>query len=88
MTEDDRARFQHILKDFNLALRQMVEAELSAGNSIVYAVDGHPAPPAGGMIKLALDLITRPIGTKDGMHACVRDCSTHHTELKEERRFF
>lgn len=49
---------QAVLDRFPSALKALVEAELAAGNTIIEAGAGQPAPPAGDMIKLAQDLIT------------------------------
>ena len=74
-----------ILDRFPPVLRTLVLAELAAGNKIIDAGAGHPAPPAGDMVKLANDL--RP-PLPDALSAYARDSSTHHMEITDEDRFF
>ncbi len=82
------AEHGRILVRFPPALKALVEAELAAGNTIVDAGAGHPAPPAGDMIKLAHDLRTRIPNANDGLSAHARNTSTHHTEITDADRFF
>ena len=84
LTEEHRA----VLDRFPSALRTMVENELAAGNSIIDAGAGHPAPPAGGVIKLAHDLITMKKDSGDGLHIHQRNSSTHNQELTDDQRFY
>jgi len=76
---------RRILDRFPPDLRALVLAELEAGNAIMEAGAGHPAPPAGDMIKLADDLRT-PL--PDTLDVYARDSSTHHTEITDADRFF
>jgi hypothetical protein len=77
-----------ILDRFPPALKALVEAEIAAGNTIIDAGAGHPAPPAGHMIKLAHDLRTRTTDVNDGLSVYPRNTSTHHTEITDADRFF
>jgi hypothetical protein len=79
------AEHLRILDRFPPLLRALVMAELEAGNAIIDAGAGHPAPPAGDMIKLAGDLRTP---TSPGLQVYARDSSTHHTEITDATRFF
>lgn len=47
-----------LLAGLPAALRDLMQAEPRAGNTIIEAGAGHPVPPAGGMIKPAGDLRT------------------------------
>ncbi|MBK8227786.1 MAG: hypothetical protein IPK70_11510 [Flavobacteriales bacterium] len=51
MTTSDHLRQQ--LAEFPASLRELVEAELQAGNSIVAIENGFPAAPCGASVKLA-----------------------------------
>lgn len=79
---------QAVLDRFPLRLKALVLAELEAGNFIIEAGAGHPAPPAGDMIKLGHDLITRANDAADDLHCQERYSSTHHQEISDEERFF
>ncbi len=79
------AEHQRILGRFPTALQALVIAELEAGNTIIDAGAGHPAPPAGDMIKLEKELST-PLPV--ALHAYTRNSSAHHTEITDEQRFF
>ncbi|MBK6776686.1 MAG: hypothetical protein IPG74_12910 [Flavobacteriales bacterium] len=57
---------RRLLDRFPPALKALVEVELAAGNTIIDARAGHPAPPAGDMIMLARDLGTRTANLDDG----------------------
>ena len=76
---------QLVLDRFPPTLRALVLAELDAGNTIVEAGAGHPAPPAGDLIKLAHDLRT-PLA--EGLAAYARNGSSHHTEVSDADRMF
>lgn len=71
---------------FPPALRALVEAEVAAGNEILEVGAGHPAPPAGCMVKLAHDLRTWGDGV-DGLSLYARNSSTHHQEITDADRF-
>jgi hypothetical protein len=48
------------LASFPQALRDLVHAELAAGNSVVSIGPGHPAPWTGALLRLAKSVTTRP----------------------------
>jgi len=73
------------LAQFPIGLLKLIEAELAAGNSIVEWGGGHPAPPAGGMVKLAHDLRTT---MPTGLVAYARDSSLYHTEITDPERSY
>lgn len=79
---------QHVLDRFPPLLKALVEAELRAGNRIIDAGAGHPAPPAGDMIKLEKDLLTFGSGSNEGLRLYARNSSAHHQELTDEQGLF
>ena len=76
---------RRVLDRFPPALRAWVLEELAAGNTILEVGAGHPAPPAGDMIKLALDMRTQ---LATGLVAYARNGSLHHTEVTDADRMF
>lgn len=76
---------QRILDRFPPDLRALVLAELEAGNAVIDAGAGHPAPPVGDIIKLANDLSTPLPGT---LRAQVRNGSMCHMEITDADRIF
>jgi hypothetical protein len=59
--------FSRDAEAFPSVLRLLLEAELSAGNTIVEAGSAFPAPPAGSYFKLAAPVTTRPHESGDGL---------------------
>jgi len=51
-------------------LRAVVEAELAAGNEVAKVLQGYPAPPAGGGIRLARPLSVPLASTAAGVRPC------------------
>ncbi|MBL9138952.1 MAG: hypothetical protein JNK85_23995 [Verrucomicrobiales bacterium] len=76
------------LAQFPPTLRALVEAELSAGNSIVEIGHGHPAPPVGAYFKLANRVTTCPRASGAGLNFYERNGSSHSGEFTDEKRFF
>ena len=70
------------------ALRQLLEAELAAGNSIVEVGHSFPAPPAGAYFKLANKVSTRPRASGDSVVFYERNSSTYSGEFTDVKRFF
>ena len=54
------AEFAKDLAAFPAVLRELVEAELAAGNAIAEITTGFPAPPVGLCLKLTQNLMSRP----------------------------
>ena len=73
---------------FPAAMRELIKAELAAGNEITELSGGFPAPPVGAYLKLARPVTTRPRETAGGIDFCDRNGSTHSGEFTEETRFF
>lgn len=70
------------------ALRQLLEAELAAGNSIMEVGHSHPAPPAGAYFKLANKVSTRPRGPGEGLTFYERNGFNHSGEFTDGKRFY
>jgi len=86
MSVPDHTTTTTYLAQFPLKLKRLVEAELVAGNSILEYGGGHPAPPAGGMIKLAKDLQT---DLPSDLSTYARNTSLYHTEITDgDRRYW
>jgi hypothetical protein len=76
------------LQAFPAALRELVEAELGAGNSIVEIASTFPAPPAGAYVKLSQKVTTRARASWAGVNFYDRNTSSYSGEFADERRFF
>ncbi|MBP7516008.1 MAG: hypothetical protein KA791_15780 [Flavobacteriales bacterium] len=79
---------QRVIVLFPAALRGLIEAEIAAGNRIIHAGAGHPAPPAGEQVMFAEDLKTRKKTAKDGLRFHERESSSHHQEITDDQGFF
>ena len=69
LTPEQQAEFARELARFPSALRELVQAELAAGNAIEEIGHSFPAPPVGAYIKLALVLVTRQPVSSQGPRA-------------------
>ncbi|MGV3638156.1 MAG: hypothetical protein ACO1NQ_11000 [Flavobacteriales bacterium] len=74
-----------LIERFPTVLSNLIHAELAAGNRIIDHGAGHPAPPAGAMVKFA-DAISSD--TPTGLHIYARNSSLYHTEISDAQRFF
>ena len=79
---------QRIVRLFPAALRALIHAELAAGNRIIHAGAGHPAPPAGEQVMFAEDLKTREKNATDELRYSERESSSHHQEITDAQGFF
>lgn len=70
------------------ALRELLEAELAAGNEIVESGHSFPAPPAGAYFKLARPVTTRPRKSGRGLDFYARNSSSYSGEFTDAKRFF
>lgn len=61
--------FRKELERFPAPLKALLAAELAAGNEIVEAGGGFPAPPVGGLARLRHPITTRPADAQDGLVA-------------------
>ena len=76
------------LAKFPVTLRTLIEAELTAGNSIVEFGHSFPAPPAGAYIKLANKVSTRARDDGDGLSFYQRNSSSYSGEFTDDKRFY
>lgn len=58
---------QRELERFPTVLRELIEAELAAGNTITEVGRSFPAPPAGAYVQLAWQVTTRPRAPGNGL---------------------
>jgi len=78
-------------KDFEAlppVLRELLEAELAAGNTITEVSHSHPAPPVGACFMLARRVTTRPHASGDGLFFRERNSSLLSGEFTDAKRFF
>ncbi len=78
----------HDITVFPAALRELIEAELNAGNTIVQQSNTFPAPPAGTWVMLEKPVTTRPRQTAEGVKFFERQSSTQSGEFFDADRFF
>lgn len=80
--------FKSRLAEFPVVLRELVEAELAAGNSIVEMASCFPAPPAGAYVKLARFITTRPRVKTEQIDFYDRNTSICSGEWTDAKRFY
>ena len=80
--------FAEAFAAFPLKLRNLVLAEIAAGNSIVEIGAGFPAPPVGANLKLAQPVSTRPRKSAHGVDFYERNSSLYSGEFTDAKRFF
>ncbi len=78
---------RRVLSAFPPALRQLVEAELAAGNGIQHAGGGFPAPPAGAQVMLTSHLRASPPHL-EGLVVRERNSSLNHLEITDGQGFY
>ncbi|MEO8068281.1 MAG: hypothetical protein ABI599_11365 [Flavobacteriales bacterium] len=74
--------------EFPAVLRELVMAELAAGNSIAEFAHGFPAAPCGAYIKLALPVSSRPRGNTADLDFYDRNSSSYSGEFTDDKRHF
>jgi hypothetical protein len=82
------AEFARRVAEFPIALRELIAAELSAGNRIVEVASCFPAPPAGAYVKLAQPVTTRARTNTAQVDFYDRNTSLYSGEWTDGRRFF
>ena len=82
------AQYAAQLVAFPSVLRELVEAELAAGNTIVEVASCFPAPPAGAYVKLAKSITTRPRAKTAALDFYDRNTSIYSGEWTDARRFY
>jgi hypothetical protein len=80
--------YQKDFEAFPARLKQLLEAELAAGNEIAEFGHGFPAPPAGAYIKLAKPLLSRPRASGNGIDFYDRNLPSYSGEITDSKRFF
>lgn len=73
---------------FPAVLRQLVEAELAAGNGIAELGHGFPAAPCGAYILLVRAVTTRPRAATAELHFYDRNASSYSGEFTDAARHF
>lgn len=84
LTADQHAE----LARFPGALRDLVRAELAAGNAIEDIGHSFPAPPVGAYVLLARALTTRPAASGQGLDFRARNSAITSGEFADARRHF
>ncbi|WP_414662266.1 hypothetical protein [Horticoccus sp. 23ND18S-11] len=76
------------LAAFPPALRELVAAEVAAGNAVVEISSTFPAPPAGACVRLAGRVTTRPRASAPGLSFYERNSSQYSGEWTDAKRFY
>ena len=76
------------LAGFPPALKALVEAELTAGNTLLEIGGGHPAPPIGACAKLEKKVSTRPRASDEALSFYERNSSSYCGEFTDATRHF
>ena len=76
------------LAGFPAVLRELVEAELAAGNEVAEVGHGYPAAPCGAYIKLARAVGTRPRTSEAELAFYDRNTPTFSGEFTDAKRHF
>lgn len=87
MTSDIN-ELRRILAPMPADLRELVEAELHAGNSIVEISSKPPAPPAGLCVMLARPVTTTPRASSATVRFVERALTYYSGEFSDLRRMF
>lgn len=77
-----------LLASFPAALRELIDAELKAGNTIIEVANRFPAPPAGAYVMLEKPISTRPRATAGGVTFFARNTSSYAGEFADPERFY
>ena len=81
-------KFEKEFAAFPLVLRNLVLAEIAAGNAIVEIGAGFPAPPVGAWLKLAKPISTRPRKASRRVDFYDRNSSSYSGEFTDAHRFY
>lgn len=84
----DLSRSDARLTAFPRELRELVEAELEAGNSIVEIAGTFPAPPSGAYAMLRNPVSTRPRASAAGVRFFERNSSKYSGEFSDAGRVY
>lgn len=70
-------------------LRELLDAELAAGNRLAEVGHSHPAPPVGAWFRLENPVSTRPRASSPGIRFYLREQNPSYSgEFSDDRRFF
>lgn len=81
-------QFAKEVAKFPEVLRELIEAELAAGNAIAELSYSFPAPPVGAYVKLARPVSSRPRETAGGIDFYDRNGSLYSGEFTDAKRHF
>ncbi|MBI1354281.1 MAG: hypothetical protein GC160_08040 [Acidobacteria bacterium] len=70
------------------ALRELIEAELAAGNDVVEVGHSFPAPPVGCYVQLARPVQSRPRASSEGVSFYDRNTSRYSGEYTDPKRWY
>ncbi|MEO7966339.1 MAG: hypothetical protein ABIT38_20750 [Gemmatimonadaceae bacterium] len=73
------------LARFPESLRELIDAELAAGNTVEEVGHSFPAAPIGAYFKFAQRISTRPLASGDGLSYRARNGAS---EFTDDQRFF
>ena len=80
--------FSDRIARFPAVLRELIKAELTAGNKIVELASCFPAPPAGAYVKLAKAVTTRERVKTPELDFYGRNNSSYSGEFTDAKRFY
>ncbi|MBL9167777.1 MAG: hypothetical protein JNN07_08550 [Verrucomicrobiales bacterium] len=81
-------QYRERIAGFPLELRELIAAELQAGNEIVELASCFPAPPAGAYVKLAKPVTTHSRNSTPKLRFYDRNSSSYSGEFTDATRFF
>lgn len=88
MTAPTSRELADALAQFPRALRDLVDAELAAGNRVLEIGHSFPAPPAGAYVRLEHKVSTRPRAPDETLDWRGRNSSLSSGEFTDARRFY
>ncbi len=85
----NKKEIKDIIEQLPIALKSLLNAELSVGNEVTEIGHIFPAPPTGAFIKLAKPISTRPDNAKDELTFRERNSPLYSREYTDvNKRFF
>lgn len=85
---NDSSLAAQLLASVPTVLRELIEAELKSGNTIVEVASKFPAPPAGAYLMFKNPVSTRPRATAGGVTFFARNTSSYSGEFTDPERFY
>lgn len=80
--------FRKPIDAFPAPLRELIDAELQAGNAIAEITRTFPAPPNGACVKLAKTVTTRPRASSPGVHFREWNSLSYSGEFADAKRVY